>query len=377
MILHHSKRTTTIVRLMYNVLILKVFQSFPPKLIRKFEPTFYWRRIFDQHTDKIKQHNRPWELWSIANSGSNLFEVGLLKRGRLELGRSADKKISEKQFTRRALLLTVSWEAKKETRRKQNVSERRTIHDSDGETGRKNGKGNGGAAKRINAVVMHEEGGKRWYGRHQTRRRQNANPSRRMKYRGNWGEQRVGEHWREDERGGEDSRMRQERWGRSKPWCASEVRSSNDIVSSALKERWANGTHEDTERRYEDCPPNAVRETARSLFLQNSTFSNMWRYPGSLIAAPGYDRDRREPPHRAGRESQKTHALGIKTTFRSFRSSGSMSWRILTLWWIATFNWSTLVSIEMLLIEYGFGPPSRKNQRSLNVCGDMVEDTGR
>jgi hypothetical protein len=30
----------------------------------------------------------------------------------------------------------------------------------------------------------------------------------------------------------------------------------------------------------------------------------------------------------------------------------------------------------MLLIEYGFGPPSRKNQRSLDSCEDMVGNTG-
>ena len=44
-----------------------------------------------------------------------------------------------------------------ETRRKRNVSERRTIHDSDGETGRKSGKEKGRAAKQINVVVMHED----------------------------------------------------------------------------------------------------------------------------------------------------------------------------------------------------------------------------
>ena len=113
------------------------------------------------------------------------------------------------------------------------------------------------------------------------------------------------------------------------------------------------------------------------LLLQNSTLSNTLRcYPGPLIAAPDYDRDRQEPPHWAGRESQKAHALGIKeTTFRSSRSSGSMSRRILTLCWITAFNNSTLVLIEMLSIEYGFGPPSRKNQRSLDVCRDIVGDS--
>jgi hypothetical protein len=43
---------------------------------------------------------------------------------------------------------------------RRNVSERRTIHDSDGETGRKSCKEKGGAAKRINVIGMHEEDGK-------------------------------------------------------------------------------------------------------------------------------------------------------------------------------------------------------------------------
>jgi hypothetical protein len=60
--LHYPKRSTTIVKLMFNELTQKVFQSFPPKLIGKFEPLFYWRRIFNQHTDKIKLHNQPWKF---------------------------------------------------------------------------------------------------------------------------------------------------------------------------------------------------------------------------------------------------------------------------------------------------------------------------
>jgi hypothetical protein len=60
--LHYSKRSATIVSLTSNVLTLKVFQSFPPKLIEKFELVFYWRSIFGQHTDKIKPDNQPWEF---------------------------------------------------------------------------------------------------------------------------------------------------------------------------------------------------------------------------------------------------------------------------------------------------------------------------
>ena len=40
--LHYSKRSTTIVSFTSNILTLKVFQSFPPKLIVKFIPFFYW-----------------------------------------------------------------------------------------------------------------------------------------------------------------------------------------------------------------------------------------------------------------------------------------------------------------------------------------------
>ena len=378
----------------------------------------------------------------------------------------SDKKISEKQFTRRVPVLTVDWDAKKEREENEtsvNVGQSLAAMARRGE---KVARKNGGAAKRINAVVMHEEDGKRWYTRHQTRWRRNANssregsqertrwgrweearsrtisiegelsegmkvirwtehremrrwgehagegsPERRVNrvweavkwrnvvvthkeqmiwpasnattvkcqsqqenevgYRGNWGEQRVGEHWWEDERGDGNEKgaikIMMRKWGEK----------FNNIVSSAHKERWASGTHEDTERRYEDCPRDAVREIAPSLFLQNSTLSNTWRCcPGPLIAVPDYDRDRQEPPHWAGRESQKAHTLGIEeTTFRSFRPSGSMSWRILTLCWIAAFNSSTLVLIEMLSIEYGFRPPSRKNQRSLDVCRDIVGDS--
>ena len=45
--LHYSKLCAIIVSLSFNVLILKVFQSFPPKLIEKLDPVFYRRSIFD------------------------------------------------------------------------------------------------------------------------------------------------------------------------------------------------------------------------------------------------------------------------------------------------------------------------------------------
>ena len=91
--------------------------------------------------------------------------MGLLKRGRLELGRSA----GQTKKSAKSNLHEEDWYSPSAERRKRKREENETsvnigqseIHDSDGETGRKSGKKNGGAAKRINVVVMHEEDGKR------------------------------------------------------------------------------------------------------------------------------------------------------------------------------------------------------------------------
>ncbi len=72
-----------------------------------------------------------------------------------------------------------------------------------------------------------------------------------------------------------------------------------------------------------------------------------------------------------------THALGIKEiTFKSFRSSGSVSWRLAILCFVIAFNRATLAPSGTSNTSRGFESPSNKHQRLRESCGDMVGKTG-